>query len=114
MAGRLKVTGNTVQEAYRRLSEIGLVSDTVAGNMGYGKRGGETLIELDLSMYVGAPDPRDEVFLSGSPDLHLRYEGGIPGDPATAAILVNSVPQVVAAAPGLVTVLDLPPPRIVR
>lgn len=88
----------------------------VAGihNMGYGERGGETLVELDLSMYVGAPDPRDEVFLSGSPDLHVRVEGGIPGDPATAAILVNTVPQVIAAPPGLMTVVDLPPPRVVR
>jgi 4-hydroxy-tetrahydrodipicolinate reductase len=88
----------------------------VAGihNVGQGARAGETLVELDLSMYVGAPEPRDEVFLHGSPDLHLRFLGGIPGDSATAAILVNSVPQVVAAAPGLVTVLDLPPPRLVR
>ena len=75
---------------------------------------GDTLVELDLSMYVGAPDPRDEVFLSGSPDLHVRYEGGIPGDPATAAMLVNTVPQVIAAPPGLVTIDDLPPPRLVR
>jgi len=88
----------------------------VAGihNMGYGERAGETVVELDLSMYVGAPDPRDEVFLSGSPDLHVRYEGGIPGDPATAAMLVNSVSQVIGAAPGLVTTVDLPPPRLVR
>ena len=32
------------------------------------------------------------------------------GDQATAAILVNSIPAVIAAAPGLVTVKDLPAP----
>ena len=60
------------------------------------------------------PTPRDEVFLTGSPDLHVRYEGGIPGDPATAAMLVNTVTQVIGAPPGLATIVDLPPPRIVR
>jgi hypothetical protein len=85
----------------------------VAGirNIGAGKRGGETVVELDLSMYVGAPDPHDEIFLEGDPRVHLRFEGGLPGDQATAAILVNTLPGVVAASPGLKTVLDLPPPR---
>jgi len=83
-------------------------------NVGRGLRGGEAIVELDLSMYVGAPDPRDEVFLYGDPDLHLQFEGGVPGDQATAAMLVNTLPQCVAAAPGLKTVLDLPPPRLCR
>jgi 4-hydroxy-tetrahydrodipicolinate reductase len=88
----------------------------VAGihNIGVGRRGDDVLVTLELSMYVGAPQPRDEVILVGTPDVHLRFQGGIPGDAATAAILVNSLPQVVAAAPGLKTVLDLPPPRLVR
>jgi 4-hydroxy-tetrahydrodipicolinate reductase len=85
----------------------------VAGirNVGYGRRRGETVIELDLSMYVGAADPRDEVRLAGEPDVHLLFPGGIPGDQATAAILVNSVASVAAAAPGLTTVLDIAVPR---
>ncbi len=90
--------------------------DHVAGirNFGLGKRGGELLVELDLSMYVGAPDPGDEVRLKGTPDLHLRFEGGVPGDQATAAILVNTVHQVVAAEPGLKTILEIAPPRLCR
>jgi 4-hydroxy-tetrahydrodipicolinate reductase len=80
---------------------------------GLGSRG-EPVIELDLSMYVGAREPRDEVHLQGSPDVHLCFLGGVAGDEATAAVLVNTLPQVVAAAPGLLTVLDLPPPRLVR
>ncbi len=83
-------------------------------NLGYGRSRGETRVELELEMYVGAPDPRDEIFLEGDPPLHLKIEGGTPGDAATAAILVNSLPQVAAAPPGLKTVLDLPPPRPVR
>lgn len=88
----------------------------VAGlrNRGFGIRDGQTLVELDLRMYVGAPDPRDEIFLEGDPPVHLRFEGGIFGDSATAAIVVNSVHQVVAARPGLKTILDVAPPRLAR
>jgi 4-hydroxy-tetrahydrodipicolinate reductase len=88
----------------------------VAGirNHGYGRRGTETLLHLDLSMYVGAPDPRDEVILESTPPVQLRFPGGIAGDQATAAILVNSLHGVAAAPPGLRTVLDVAPPRLCR
>lgn len=85
----------------------------VAGirNIGRGRKGSDVLVELDLSMYVGAPNPRDEIHLTGDPDVNLVFQGGIAGDSATAAILVNSIAQVVAASPGLKTVLDIAPPR---
>lgn len=88
----------------------------VAGirNHGYGKRGGQDVLHLDLSMYVGAPDPRDEVILDSTPPVHLKFHGGIAGDQATAAILVNNLHGVVAATPGLKTVLDVAPPRVCR
>jgi hypothetical protein len=82
----------------------------VAGvhNIGTGRRGGETVVELDLKMYVGAPEPRDEIELDADPPLHLILEGGVPGDDATAAILVNTLARVAASPPGLKTILDLP------
>ncbi len=88
----------------------------VAGirNHGYGYAGKRPLVHLDLSMYVGAPDPRDEIVLESTPPMHLKYVGGIAGDQATAALLVNNVHGVVAAAPGLRTVLDIAPPRLCR
>jgi 4-hydroxy-tetrahydrodipicolinate reductase len=84
----------------------------VAGihNVGEGLRGGKKIITLDLKMYIGAEGPHDAVRIVGTPDLSLRIEGGVAGDPATAAMLVNSIPFVIAAAPGLVTVKDLPAP----
>ena len=81
-------------------------------NIGYGRRGKDAVIELDLSMYVGAPNPRDEISLVGTPNVNLRFEGGIPGDQATAAILVNTLHSAAAGHPGLKTVLDLPPARL--
>jgi 4-hydroxy-tetrahydrodipicolinate reductase len=88
----------------------------VAGlrNHGYGYIGKQMVVHLDLSMCVGAPDPRDEIQLEGSPSVHLKFVGGIPGDEATAAILVNSLHGVAAAAPGLRSVLDVAPPRLCR
>jgi 2,4-diaminopentanoate dehydrogenase len=34
--------------------------------------------------------------------------GGIAGDSATAAIVVNSIPKLMAARPGLLTMKDVP------
>jgi 2,4-diaminopentanoate dehydrogenase len=66
-------------------------------------------IELELAMYVGAPDPRDEVLIEGDPGARLLIPGGIFGDAATAAIVANAIPVVRSAAPGLRTMRDLPP-----
>ncbi|HYC70523.1 MAG TPA: hypothetical protein VEB66_04905 [Opitutaceae bacterium] len=72
--------------------------------------GGRERVVLDLQMYLGAPDPRDVIVVRGRPDLHLRLEGGVAGDTATIAALVNTVPRLLAAAPGLrlLTELALP------
>jgi hypothetical protein len=88
----------------------------VAGirNHGYGYIGKRAVLHLDLSMYVGALDPRDEIVLDSTPPMHLKFQGGIAGDQATAAILVNNLHGVVAAPPGLRTVLDVAPPRLCR
>ncbi len=68
---------------------------------------GEEIITLDLRMYLGAP-ARDQIIISGIPDLKVSFEGGLHGDLATPAVVVNSIPQVSKAPPGLLTVLDLP------
>lgn len=65
-------------------------------------------IALDLTMYVGAPDPRDEVVIEGEPGARLLIPGGIFGDSATAAIVANAIPAVYGAAPGLRIMRDLP------
>lgn len=76
--------------------------------------GSSVIVTLDLRMYVGADDPHDAIFIEGNPSISLRVDGGVAGDQATAAILVNSVPDVVAARSGLVTVKDLPAPHFYR
>jgi len=87
-------------------------SGRVAGlhQLGVGKFNGQTRIELDLHMFAGAKHPRDRVVITGDPGLDVRIEGGTPGDVATPAALINAIPRVIAAPPGLATMATLPLP----
>ncbi len=69
---------------------------------------GEEKVTLELRMYVGAEDPVDEVHIEGEPLIHMAIAGGVHGDLATAAVVVNAIPAVLQARPGLITMLDLP------
>jgi 4-hydroxy-tetrahydrodipicolinate reductase len=77
---------------------------------GVGYRDGEPSIRLHMEAYLGAPETYDSVTIEGSPALSMKLAGGIHGDIATASIAVNSIPKVIAAAPGLHTMRDLPLP----
>ncbi len=72
---------------------------------------GREVVHLALTLAVGAKDPRDEVHLFGQPEVHVISPGGIAGDRATAWTMVNSIPALVTAEPGLLTILDLPAGR---
>ena len=73
-----------------------------------GFKGEDGVISLDLQMYVGAEAPRDHLYIDGNPAIDMTIKGGIAGDIATTAIVVNSIPKLMAARPGLVTMRDLP------
>ncbi|MXW65077.1 MAG: dihydrodipicolinate reductase [Bacteroidetes bacterium SB0662_bin_6] len=73
--------------------------------------GGKPLLSLDLKMFVGAEEPRDAVRVVGDPPVDLVVRGGIFGDTATVAALINAIPLVMHASPGLKTMMDLPVPR---
>jgi len=79
-----------------------------------GFKGDAVLVDLDLRMYIGASDPHDAIHITGIPNVSLRIDGGVAGDQATAAILVNSTPDVMMAAPGLQTVKELPMPHFFK
>ena len=74
---------------------------------GVGYRKGEPVIELHMEAYLGAPETYDAVDIDGVPTISVRVPGGVHGDIATAAIVVNSIPKVLNAAPGLRTMRDL-------
>lgn len=68
---------------------------------------GREVVRLELTMAVGAEEPRDELVLDAEPPIHLVVPGGVAGDAATVHAVVNAVPALVELR-GLVSVLDLP------
>lgn len=73
----------------------------------YGK--GRINVSLELRMYVGAEDvAADKVIVRGVPDVEMTIKDGVHGDRATAAMVVNSIPRIVQARPGVLTMDDIP------
>jgi 4-hydroxy-tetrahydrodipicolinate reductase len=70
--------------------------------------GGREVLNLELQMYVGAPEPRDAVEIDGDPPVRMTIAGGLHGDIATAAIVVNAASSVARAAPGLASMAEAP------
>ncbi|MDQ3282502.1 MAG: dihydrodipicolinate reductase [Acidobacteriota bacterium] len=73
----------------------------------YGK--GRIDVSLELRMYVGAEDvAADKVIVRGVPDIEMTIKDGVHGDRATAAMVVNSIPRIVQARCGVLTMDDIP------
>jgi 4-hydroxy-tetrahydrodipicolinate reductase len=85
--------------------EPGQVSGIIQDGAGYRK--GHALIRLHMEAYLGAPESFDAVRITGNPPISMQIAGGVHGDVATAAIVVNSIPKVVQATPGLRTMRDM-------
>ncbi len=75
-----------------------------------GYRGEQTVIHLEFQAAIGQADPHDRIVLKGEPDMDIVVRGGVHGDIATSAIVINSIPRIVAAAPGLHTMGSIAPP----
>jgi 4-hydroxy-tetrahydrodipicolinate reductase len=73
----------------------------------YGK--GRINVSLELRMYVGAEAvAADKVIVRGVPDVEMTIKDGVHGDRATAAMVVNSIPRIMQARPGVLTMDDIP------
>jgi 4-hydroxy-tetrahydrodipicolinate reductase len=59
-------------------------------------------------MYLGAPLPHDAIVIHGRPGLNVHLQGGVAGDDATVAALLNVIPSLLAAAPGVRLLTELP------
>jgi hypothetical protein len=74
-----------------------------------GIKGGEVKIELTLEGFI---DPKmeamDRITIDGIPPIDMVIRPGIASVPATANALVNAIPHVLNAEPGLITPGDLP------
>ena len=102
-----KIAAVTISSEFLAV-DPGYVCGIIQDGVGYRK--GEPVIRLHMEAYLGAPESYDSVEIEGSPQLSMKIAGGIHGDIATASIVVNSIPKVLDAAPGLHTMRDLPLP----
>jgi 4-hydroxy-tetrahydrodipicolinate reductase len=87
----------------------------VAGlkSVAYGTKNGERVITLEFISHANVEKPYDSVTIEGTPPIHERIEGGVHGDLGTVAMVINSIPKVIKAKPGFVTMRELPLPSAV-
>jgi len=89
--------------AQKDMPSLGIKKGYVTGirQTGIGMKDDKEIIRLFLQISAGAENPHDSVDIYGVPDLKVIISNGTAGGLATNAALVNSIPQVVAAKPGL-------------
>ncbi len=71
-------------------------------------RDGREVIALVFRAAIGEPDPADRILVDGAPPVDLVIRGGLHGDVATSAIVLNAMRSLLAAPVGLHTMTTLP------
>jgi 4-hydroxy-tetrahydrodipicolinate reductase len=97
-----------IETPYTNVSKgyvLGLKSEAI------GLKGDDILITLKFHAYAGASPEFDEIKIEGYPEIVQRIEGGVMGDYGTVGMVINMIPLVIDAKPGLVTMKDVPIPR---
>lgn len=74
-----------------------------------GVRDGVEVLSLELWAYVKPPEEYDAVKIKGEPSLDLKVIGGVHGDLGTVGMIVNSIPYVRKAPPGLHSMFEAVP-----
>lgn len=69
---------------------------------------GRLALELVFQAALDEPEPRDRAVIEGEPPVELVLPGGVHGDKATSALVLNVVRPLLTAEPGLHTMASLP------
>jgi len=72
------------------------------------------VLELRLILSADVKEEYDEIYIEGTPSIHLKFEKGIAGDIATVAMMVNVIPNLLHARYGLITMKDIIIPSILN
>nr|XP_061804820.1 2,4-diaminopentanoate dehydrogenase-like [Nerophis lumbriciformis] len=78
--------------------------------VGRGFVAGEERVTLYFRAAVGEQDPHDRIVIDAEPPIDSTIRGGVHGDLATHNVVINAIPALLAAQPGLRTMLDLATP----
>ncbi|MDB0441058.1 2,4-diaminopentanoate dehydrogenase [Clostridioides difficile] len=117
---KIEQTKEPITTTVDRKSKYG---EALAGNVagcrqcGYGYVNGDILIEMEHPQQI-IPEAEgiktgDYVSIKGIPNIDLQINPEIPGGVGTYAMIVNSIPLIINARPGLKTMLDIPVPRAI-
>lgn len=93
------------------VSGVGTVSrGRVAGvrQVARGYHDERVTVHMEFQAAIGQLDPFDRVVIEGDPKLDVVIPGGVHGDTATCAIVLNALPRILKAAPGLHTMATIP------
>lgn len=84
----------------------------VAGlkSIAHGHLNGKPVITMEFVSHAGVKEEYDSIVVDGIPRVEEKIIGGINGDVGTVDVIVNMIPKVLTAEPGLVTMKDLPLP----
>jgi 2,4-diaminopentanoate dehydrogenase len=80
-------------------------------SIGLGLKNDEEIVNLEFVAHTGASPEYDVINIDGHPAITQRIEGGIMGDHGTVGMVLNTIPLVIKAPAGLVTMVDLGVPR---
>lgn len=109
-----------VSNTYRETPYVQVEPGMVAGcaHIGYGMKNGKAVITLEHPQQVQPQnegvDTGDYIYIKGDPDLHMSIKPETPGGIGTMAVAINMIPQVIASASGLKTMMDLPLPHAIE
>ena len=79
--------------------------------IGRGILAGREVITLFFRAAIAEPAARDRIKIEGTPTIDSCVKGGVNGDVATCALLLNAIPAVMQAHPGLRTMIDIAVPH---
>ena len=98
-----------VAEQRLQTSELNVEPGQVLGvsQVGYGYAHGQRVIALVFRAALGEPESYERILIHGKPEIDMTIKGGVHGDIATSAIVVNAIPAVMRARPGLRTMADM-------
>jgi hypothetical protein len=71
---------------------------------------GREVLRLEFQAAIGQAEPHDRIAIDGEPAVDLVLRGGLHGDAATSALVLNTIRPLLAAPPGLHTMATLPLP----
>lgn len=100
-----------VADEWLRTPYLTIAPGQVAGlrQIAHGWLHGGDVLTLTWQTAVGTRETYDAIAIDATPPIDLVIRGGLHGDEAAAALILHAIPRVLAAPPGLTTVLELPP-----